>query len=197
MGLLLDRRRMMMGRGDEVIMTSASNPEVMAICYAQGWAASADRMTKSEAEAVTSIGNAFRRSNIVHFDEFQYFTSLTEVEVTAFRECMSLLRAIVPEGVLTLQAQAFYSFRGPLARIELPSTLTSIGAACFLFDWDLSEIRCHAMTAPAIASDSFSYAGANVPAADRKLIVPAGATGYDTGDWFNLQTQNGYQLIYE
>jgi hypothetical protein len=45
---------------DFIIMTSESNPEVMKICYNQGWAASPYEMYASEAAAVTSIGNVFR-----------------------------------------------------------------------------------------------------------------------------------------
>ena len=86
MGTLLNRRRYMGGgSADEIIMTSISNPEVMAICYAHGWAAHSDYMTKKEAEAVTSIGGAFNGSNITHFEEMQYFTSVTTLNSNAFK----------------------------------------------------------------------------------------------------------------
>ena len=80
-------RRRCMGSSipDEIIMTSQSNPSVMAICYAQGWAAHADFMTKREAEAVTSFEIAFKNSQITTFDELVYFTSLTRLENNAFQ----------------------------------------------------------------------------------------------------------------
>ena len=76
---------------DEIIMTSITNPEVMAVCYAQGWAAHADYMTKKEAEAVTSIGTAFQsNTSITHFEELQYFTAVTNLSTGAFGDCTSL-----------------------------------------------------------------------------------------------------------
>ena len=46
---------------DLIIMTSESNPEVMKVCYNQGWAASPYKRYASEAARVTSIGTAFER----------------------------------------------------------------------------------------------------------------------------------------
>ena len=86
MATLLNRRRYMGGGGtvDEIIMTSSTNPEVLAICYAQGWASHADYMTKREAEAVTSFGRVFEDSQIITFDELIYFTNITNLNVLAF-----------------------------------------------------------------------------------------------------------------
>lgn len=137
----------MMGRGDEVIMTSASNPEVMAICYAQGWCASADKMTKTEAEAVTNIGTAFRSSNIVHFDELQYFTNVTRLVGYAFYGCTalvqidvrnildfgaqcfqnSLVETLVLNDNAVVRSYAFYSC-ARLVSLSLPSSLTYINS---------------------------------------------------------------------
>ena len=264
MGLLLNRRRMMMGRGDEVIMTSASNPEVMAICYAQGWCASADKMTKTEAEAVANIGTAFRSSNIVHFDEFEYFTGLTEVYDRAFQYTRSLASIAFPKQITRIGVYAFnnstvnfstlprdlttiadnsFNGCGNLTLSTLPSGLTSLGTNAFYvcLKLQLTEIptgvsvipvncfancttiprmhlhagitaiqnqglnrlnqmailRCDATTAPTLGTDVFTNCGTRVPAADRKLIVPVGSTGYDTGDWLYLQNTLGYTLIYE
>lgn len=255
---------MMCGSADKVIMTSASNPEVMAICYAQGWCASPDRMLQSEAEAVTSIGTAFRSSNIVHFDEFEYFTGLTEVYDRAFQHTTSLTSIVFPKQITRIGVYAFYlsavDFSTLPSRLttiagyaftqchnltlsELPSGLTSLGLSAFYICdklqvteiptgvsvipdscfancvtiprmhlhagvteiqnqglnrlYKMSVLRCDALTAPTLGTDVFVNCGIQVPAADRKLIVPAGATGYDTGDWLALQTTNGYTLIYE
>ena len=89
MGTLLNRRRVMGGGGtvDEIIMTSSTNPEVLAICYAQGWASHSDYMTKREAEAVTSFGSVFENSSITHFEELVYFTSLETLGNGAFHGC--------------------------------------------------------------------------------------------------------------
>ena len=98
-----DKRRRYMGGGsvDEIIMTTTTNPEVLAVCYAQGWCASPDYMTKSEAEAVTSIGTAFQSNTaITHFEELQYFTAVTDLADNAFDGC-SALETINLDNILT------------------------------------------------------------------------------------------------
>ena len=63
-----------------VIMTRTTNPEVMAVCYAQGWAANENYMTEKEAIEVTDIGTSFRyKSSITSFDEFKYFTKISNI----------------------------------------------------------------------------------------------------------------------
>ena len=91
-----------------VIMTSSSNPEVMRICYEQGWAASSLKMTKQEAASVTSIGTVFRgNTNIRAFPEFQYFTGVTQVDEYAFEGCTNLGLIYIPPGDIRLK---WYSF---------------------------------------------------------------------------------------
>lgn len=91
MGTLLNRRRYMGGGStDEIIMTSTSNPELMAICYSQGWASHADYMTKKEAEAVSSFGNVFRSFTGESLMELRYFTSVASVGSLSFTNCSNL-----------------------------------------------------------------------------------------------------------
>lgn len=198
----------MMGRGDEVIMTSASNPEVMAICYAQGWCASADKMTKTEAEAVTNIGTAFRSSNIVHFEEFECFTGVTSIPSLAFHSAQRLVSLNMPIGVVSIGDNAFNQCF--LLNMVLPPNITSIGTSSFMncrafekavFIKPISAIHamafrnCHSLKlmefhnddAPTVGANAFENAGIN--ATTRVIRVPRGATGYDTGEWLNLQTR--------
>ena len=117
------------GGADEIIMTSTSNPEVLAVCYAQGWASHADYMTKSEAEAVTSLGTIFRSASIVHFDELQYFTgissvqsiflnnstlesvtfpaTLSEIGESTCNGCTKLKTLVIPSGPTAIRKNAF------------------------------------------------------------------------------------------
>lgn len=96
------------GAADEIIMTSISNPEVLAVCYAQGWCASPNYMYKDEAEAVTDIGIVFRsNTSITHFEELQYF-NITIIKSSAFQSCTNLERVIIPQGVTTIEASAFH-----------------------------------------------------------------------------------------
>lgn len=124
--IAVNRRRYMGGASaDEVIMTSTSNPEVMAICYAQGWAAHSDYMTKSEAEAVTNIGTAFRGENIISFNEFQYFISVSSLSENAFRGCSSLSTIVLPSTLNKIYNHVFYNCTS-LNSINLEN-VTSIG----------------------------------------------------------------------
>lgn len=111
MGTLLNRRRYMGGgSADEIIMTSTSNPEVLAICYAQGWAAHANYMTKSEAEAVTSIGIVFAsNTSITHFEELQYFKNMASLPRNVFSGCTNLERVALPPQITVISAGAFYN----------------------------------------------------------------------------------------
>ena len=93
----------------EVIMDSESNPEVLAVCYAQGWCASADVMTVTEALNVTNIGTAFNNKyNITHFEEFQYFKNVTRLQ-GAFKNCYKLTSIVVPENLQYMSYDAFQS----------------------------------------------------------------------------------------
>ena len=82
----------------DIIMTSTSNPQVLAVCHAQGWCSNPNYMTKSEAEAVTSIGTVFRDNTaITHFDEFEYFTGVTSLASYAFA-CKNLTTVKIPDS---------------------------------------------------------------------------------------------------
>lgn len=103
---------------EDVIMTRESNATVMRICYLRGWASSEEAMTKSEAEAVQTIGSAF--SNIASdfsFDELRYFRGITELEENAFKH--SNIHSVI-----------------------LPNTITVIGASAFESCYALDEISC-------------------------------------------------------
>ena len=132
--------------GDEIIMTSESNPEVMKVCHNQGWAASSDKMYASEAATVTSIGTAFESlgnegsasgysgSNMsftFSFDEFKYFTGVTSIVDGAFQE-------------------------SNIVSITIPDSVTSIGDYAFGNCSELKEITCLATTAPSITGHTFS-----------------------------------------
>ena len=75
---------------ESVLMTSTSNPEVISICYAQGWCKSPDVMYKVEAQIVSSIGNVFQNSKIKTFNELAEFTNITELSNQAFFMCSEL-----------------------------------------------------------------------------------------------------------
>lgn len=92
---------------DNVIMTNQSNPTVMAVCYAQGWAENPAVLTKQEALNVTDLGEAFRnlRTNF-GFHEFVEFENVTSIHTSAFRNSY-LTGMTIHSGVTELGASAF------------------------------------------------------------------------------------------
>ena len=61
--------------GDTYVMTSETNPAMMAICYNNGFAASPDHITAQEARAATGTAGQFNQSGVTHID-LRYFTGL-------------------------------------------------------------------------------------------------------------------------
>lgn len=72
-------------------VTRVTNPELMAICYAQGWAAHEDYMTMEEAENVTAnVGGIIQyNEDIKSLDELEYFPNMI-TEPYCFRNCPNL-----------------------------------------------------------------------------------------------------------
>lgn len=83
------RRRMTMGPKEYIVF---ADPVVEAICVAN-WSSDGVGLTKADAAAVTSqqFGTTFQNNtNIVSFDELQYFTGVTQLAHGAFKGCSSL-----------------------------------------------------------------------------------------------------------
>ena len=112
-----------------------ADPAVEAIVLAN-WDNGDGYFMKSEAEAVTSIGTVFKgNTEIVSFDELQYFTNITILSGTtdasgAFRDCTNLQSIVIPESVKKLQNFTFYNC-SMLSHANLEN-IESIGPSCFL-----------------------------------------------------------------
>ena len=108
-----------------------------AICVTN-WDTNNDgELSYDEAAAVTDIGIVFMKSNIITFDELQFFTSITEIPVAAFQEC-SITSVVIPNHVTTIGHHAF-CYSG-LSSIEIPEGVTTIGECAFLYCWGLKSI---------------------------------------------------------
>lgn len=132
---------------------ASTNAPVMAVCYAQGWAANADYMTFDEAAAVTTFDTAFKgNTEIISFDEARFFTSVNNGQVGMFEGCTNL-KSIDLSGieVLTSNAQSYQAARyfygcSSLQSVKLPAIvkkqINQIFEGCTL----LSEIDLQDVT---------------------------------------------------
>lgn len=128
---------------DSVLMTSTSNPEVIAICYAQGWCKSPDVMYKTEAQVVTDIGNVFQGgshyvngqsvprpgASIKSFVELEEFKNITAIPDQAFFQCGNLAEITIPINVQSLGMFAFGSTN--LTHVKIPNSVSSINYTAF------------------------------------------------------------------
>ena len=85
----------------------------MNIVYNLGLASNANYMTYKEAEAVTdddlnSIITEIKNSSVnVSFDEFKYFTSISNISSSQFKNCNKLVSIIIPNSVTSINSTAF------------------------------------------------------------------------------------------
>lgn len=115
-----------------IIMTSASNPEVLKVLYTAGLCANASRMLESEAKVVSDIGGIFKNNKLItHFEEFRYFTSITEPITTAwFAFCTALTDICLPESLVAIPDNCFHSCMA-LVSINIPDSVLRIGLQAF------------------------------------------------------------------
>ena len=129
---------------EDVIMSTESNPVVMRIAKAQGWAPQDENvLTRSEAQAVVSIGNAFEDyvSSAFTFDEFSEFIGVTSIDSRAFANC-AITRITIPSSISVIGDGAFMSCGG-LTEINFAGNnvgLTTIPEHCFDGCQSLSKI---------------------------------------------------------
>ncbi len=83
-------------------------------------------LSYGEAASVKSLDDVFCGTEIVHFNELEYFTGLTTIEGDAFYACTRLTNVIIPKSVTSLEEFAFCDCTR-LTRITIPNSVTSIG----------------------------------------------------------------------
>ena len=118
------RRRGAGEKKSKYLMTAESNPEVFAVCLANGWC-SAEGMTYEDAAAVTDIGTVFKGNrNIIQFDEFEYF-GVSSLSVNAFSACLSLVSIAFPDTITSIPTRALY-YCSALTTVKFPNSLTAL-----------------------------------------------------------------------
>ena len=99
----------------------------------ENWDANGDgKLSISEAAAVTSLDKKFYNNmDIVHFDEFKYFTGITETAEEEF--AYSYIKNItLPESIRTLGRGTFKNCYS-LLRVNFNEGLEKIGVDCFYY----------------------------------------------------------------
>ena len=147
---------------ESIVITSDSNAPLMTAMYNAGLASNPDYMTKSEAEKVTTL-NGIDFTNVVSFDEFKYFTGVTEIPNQCFQKNTSLTSIICPDSLVTIGDYAFgdcsnlvyikigkyvtsignYAFGGcsKLTSVIIPNFVTSIGNGAFQYCYGLKSVK--------------------------------------------------------
>lgn len=181
--------------GDIYAFTQESNPELMAFCYAQGWAAIPEAITYEECAAVTDIGTLFQNNTVItDLTDLKWFTGLTSIAYNAFKGMSAVTAIKIPEGVTTIGGGAFYGTNA-LKTIDCPSTITSYGKDLLASARNFTFIS-RAVTPPTLSQSSQWTFGSTalsvfkVPAAS--LEAYKAATNYT---W--LDTNNKFATIEE
>ena len=91
--------------------------------------------------------------------------NITTIGASAFSACEELSSINIPEGIMTIEDNAF-NYSG-LTYVVIPSSVTTIGSRAF-YGCQLSDIYCYAEQLPEAGEDAFGYQTRNI-----KLHVPA------------------------
>ena len=110
-----------------------ADPNVKQICV-QYWDTNNDgELSYAEAAAVTSLiptgedrSPFYYNDNVTSFDELQYFTGLTTIELVAFAYCRNLASVIIPSSVTSLSRMAFCGTA--LTSLDIPNSVNTIGS---------------------------------------------------------------------
>lgn len=114
------------GNQDDVDITPETanidfaDEEVKRVCV-ENWDTNGDgELSVEEAEAVTTLNNAFKNNNkIVSFDELKFFTGITRLEMDDFSYCSNLTTISLPNS-LTSTDQNVFVWCTSLSQIEWP-----------------------------------------------------------------------------
>ncbi|MBR5037454.1 MAG: leucine-rich repeat protein, partial [Prevotella sp.] len=113
---------------------------VKEICLANWDIDNDGELSNWEALAVTSIDNKFKsKTQIIKFDEFRYFRSVTNISGEAFTDCTNLRALTLPEGITKIESKyetastktgAFWGCSS-LTSINIPKSVNTIMGRAF------------------------------------------------------------------
>ena len=108
-----------------------TDSEVKRICVAN-WDSNGDgELSEAEAEAVTTLNNAFfQNEDIVNFKELSFFAGLNEIGAYDFTGCTNLSSINLPNSIQSIGYAAFANCYS-LCDIDMPQAVESIGEYAF------------------------------------------------------------------
>ena len=109
-----------------------SDPEVRRILTTDfGFPIHGEGFHREDIQSITDLGESFINNGLIEtFEEFQYFTGVTEIESGAFNGCTSLTSITLPESVTSLGAFCF-NYCPSLTSINIPEGITSLLSSSF------------------------------------------------------------------
>ena len=165
---------------EDLIFIQFADTEVKRLCV-ENWDTNHDgEISLNEAAAVTGLGDVFKGNTLIaSFDELKYFTGLTSIDASAFRQCTLLTSVTIPEGVTTCGC---FSFRdcSSLTSVIIPESVTGISSSAFRGCSALTSVISHIKEPFAFgfrAFDSISDACVlYVPKGTKEAYIAAGWT---------------------
>jgi hypothetical protein len=121
---------------------------VKAVCLANFDSDGDGKLSYAEAAAVTELGAVFEdNTSITTFDEFRFFTGVTEIPYYAFYGCSNLSVITLPDNLTTIKSYAFCNCSS-LSAIELPISLVYL--------YDDAFRSCNSLTSVTIPKNVYA-----------------------------------------
>lgn len=112
------------------------------------------------------------------FDKSELPATVNSLGYNAFENCKQLKEMFIPEGVTSIPEELFMSCTS-LTRVVLPSTVNKFYGGNTFKDCPLTDIVCHAPTAP----EAENYVFEAKHYSSSRLIVPEGSNYNDKYPW--------------
>ncbi len=110
---------------------------VESICISNWDSDNDGSISLTEAASISTLNDVFKNTEIVEFDELQYFSGLNSVE--GFDGCTKLKSIIIPSNLSSIGDYAFRNCES-LSSISIPQNITTIGVGAFYGCTSLSAI---------------------------------------------------------
>ena len=126
---------------DEIIKFVDNTTKTICIV---NWDTNGDaELSIGEAVAVTDIGTIFQSKDIMSFDEFKYFTSVTTIGPWAFMDCANLVKISIPDSVTMI---GDWAFNGCNSLTEFNGKFASEDGRCLIVDGVLTFFAPYGLT---------------------------------------------------